>query len=619
MNVIKAKILWSLRPFKLRKFKKIFFLKLFTLTLTALWFYVHLNDPLAIEKPFIFIEPITSYYRFQHNSGTKDWHDYSTIEMESQRMGPGEQGQPVYVTKDEEELSRKIFEENKHNGLVSDKIARDRSIPDTRPNECRTRQYLSQLPSVSVVIPFHNEILSTLTRTIHSIFTRSPPELLKEVILVNDHSDKDYCYGPLEEYIKDHFDSSKIRILVMPVRSGLMWARLAGARSATGDVLVFMDCHIEANVNWLPPLIEPIAKNYRTCTCPLIEGIDSQTYKYKKKGNGNRGGFNWQLHFMYLPLRSDDQKTADEPFETPVMIGCAFAISAKYFWELGGYDTGLNIWGGEQYELSFKVWLCGGVLLNVPCSRIGHLFRSRPFTEVDNITNYYDRNFKRVAEVWMDEYKHHIYSRNPDRWNKVDFGDLSKALELKSKLNCKPFKYFLEEIGPDIVDRYPPVEPPPFAYGKIQSEMAKELCIDTMNVRESELGLYPCKHSSKVHITQTFRLRKHRDISIEFSKSDCITKKKDKILSFPCYFNQNSQYFRYNITSKQIVCGPNRNRQCLDMNEDLKTIFIAQCDSDQISQRWIWDFVNETMLLNWVDYGNPISDLEERNELKNII
>lgn len=86
-----------------------------------------------------------------------------------------------------------------------------------------------------------------------------------------------------------------------------------------------------------------------------MQVISAKDYHYSGIPHGTRGVFNWALLYQFLPLRPEDQTDPTEPFKSPVMMGCVFAISAKFFWELGGYDPALEIWGGEQYELSFKV------------------------------------------------------------------------------------------------------------------------------------------------------------------------------------------------------------------------------------------------------------------------
>lgn len=66
----------------------------------------------------------------------------------------------------------------------------------------------------------------------------------------------------------------------------------------------------------------------------------------------------------------------------------------------------------------------------------------------------------------MDEYAEFIYDHRP-HYRNLDAGDLTAQKEIREKLKCKSFKWFMTEVAFDLVKFYPPVEPPPLAEGEV--------------------------------------------------------------------------------------------------------------------------------------------------------
>ena len=145
------------------------------------------------------------------------------------------------------------------NVSLSDIISVDREINDTRPPICKDIHYdIDNMPPVSIVIPFYNEALSMLLRTVHSILNRTPNKLLTEIILVDDCSTNENLREPLDRYIDL---LPKVKLKRNKVREGLIRSRLMGEESTTASLVVFLDAHTEVNNGWLEPIIDQLQKH----------------------------------------------------------------------------------------------------------------------------------------------------------------------------------------------------------------------------------------------------------------------------------------------------------------------------------------------------------------------
>jgi polypeptide N-acetylgalactosaminyltransferase len=65
---------------------------------------------------------------------------------------------------------------------------------------------------------------------------------------------------------------------------GLIRARLAGARLAKADVLVFLDAHCECVVQWLEPLVQRIKEDRTKVLVPIIDVIEAKNFYYSTNG-----------------------------------------------------------------------------------------------------------------------------------------------------------------------------------------------------------------------------------------------------------------------------------------------------------------------------------------------
>ncbi|OXA52184.1 putative polypeptide N-acetylgalactosaminyltransferase 9 [Folsomia candida] len=507
---------------------------------------------------------------------------------------PGEWGSPVVIsnpTTEQQTLIARGYERNEFNEYVSDMIPINRKLPDFRNDWCKKpRLHLpeEQLLPTSVIICFHNEAWSVLLRSIHSILDRTPHNLLSDIILVDDFSDFEHLGEKLEKYVAT---LSKVRLIRAQKREGLIRARMLGASHAQGPILTFFDSHIEVTQGWFQPMSDRITKNRTAVVCPVIDQINEDTLEFKvvERSVTIVGGFSWDLMFNWVPARDEvlrSLRTPADPIPSPTMAGGLFSIHRDFFRYLGQYDEEYEIWGAENLELSFKTWMCGGTLEIIPCSHVGHIYRKKsPYAHKVKNGFSLHRNLARLAAVWLEEYASYYFSRSGT--GQFDFGDVTSRLELKKKLKCRRFDWYLENVFPDMFNPKKTV-----AHGEVRNQgFGGVLCLDanslTVDGINSPAIVWPChKHGGNQFwfYSPTGEMRRE-ELCLDYAGGPSVK-------MYPCHGSKGNQLWIYDDETGFL--SHVHSQLCLTMDQR-DSLSMERCE-ERITQRWKFEAYNRNFV-----------------------
>lgn len=309
--------------------------------------------------------------------------------------------------------------------------------PDTRPAGCREVIDDFRSHRVSIIIPWLKEKWEHMEGTMLALLHFTPPNLIEEIIFVSD-GNKDAREGPLKAL------SKKVKVIALPERNGLIRAKMEGVAIAKAPVLVFLEAHVIVNRDWLQPLLQRLILNPRALAMPSLDVIPADDWHLYYGSQHGHWRYEWNFNLIFSTPDSS-ANTGAMPYMSPGTSGGVFAMRRDWFKYLGLFDPFMLEWGGDHFELTMKVWRCGGRIEIVPCSRIGHLFREvkdRPYgvSEWQVVHNY-----ARLAKVWALEYLHLFYKVKPNA-RFMFLGDLTEQRRRFDELQCRSLQWYIENI-----------------------------------------------------------------------------------------------------------------------------------------------------------------------------
>ncbi|XP_039606111.1 polypeptide N-acetylgalactosaminyltransferase 18 [Polypterus senegalus] len=492
-------------------------------------------------------------------------------------------------------IALKKFQYYGYNAFLSDRLPLGRTIPDFRPEGCKNISYPSSLPQLSIVFIFVNEALSVILRSIHSAIERTPAHLLKEIVLVDDNSNDEDLKEKLREYVQEmnSHQPDFIKMVRHTKQEGLIRSRVSGWRAATAPVVALFDAHVEFNVGWAEPILLRIREDRTRIISPSFDNIKYDNFEIEEYPLSAQG-FDWELWCRYLnpPKSWWSIGNTTAPIRSPALIGC-FVVDRMYFEEIGLLDEGMEVYGGENVELGIRVWQCGGSVEVLPCSRIAHIERAhKPYTE--DLTAHVRRNALRVAEVWMDEFKSHVYMawNIPQEDSGIDIGDITERKALRKKLQCKTFRWYLVNIYSEMR-----MYTDTIAYGLLKNNLKSDLCLDQGPDTDNIPIMYICHGMTPQNVYYTSSQQFHVGVlspTIDDDDNKCLVDVNSRPRLIECSYAK-AKRMKLNWLFTQGGSIQNRkSKRCLELQENTDNEFGVQLVLQKCSgQQWtITNIVN---------------------------
>eukprot|EP00105_Crassostrea_gigas_P035185 XP_019919333.1 PREDICTED: polypeptide N-acetylgalactosaminyltransferase 5-like [Crassostrea gigas] len=223
------------------------------------------------------------------------------------------------------------------------------------------------------------------------------------------------------------------------------------------------------------------------------------------------------------------------------MAGGLFSISREYFTELGTYHLGMDIWGGENLELSFR------------------------FEGLDVCR--YLRNHSMLS-CWSHFQK--------EKSVQGDYGDVTDRKKLRERLQCHNFDWFVKNVYPDL---FVPGEA--IASGEILSK-AKPMCIDSAVDNRNyhkPVNMWPCHNQGG---NQFWMLSKNGEIRrddgcLDYSGGE-------SVIVYPCHGQKGNQEWQYREDNSIYHANT---QKCMETSVDGQKLTMKTCTGID-RQIWTW-------------------------------